>query len=73
MTDPSSAPRGEHAPRPGITWQAQLVSSGEVVIPDGPWGGPALMTMWGDGGPAVPAKPNRASRRAIARAARRKK
>lgn len=25
MTGPSSTPRGEHSPRPGITWQAELV------------------------------------------------
>jgi len=72
MTGPSSTPRGEHTPKPGTNWETELISLGEIVIPDGPWGGPARLTVWSDDGPVVPAKPNRASRRATARAARRK-
>ncbi|MFE5402641.1 hypothetical protein ACFQ9Z_14830 [Streptomyces sp. NPDC056580] len=32
MTAPSSTPRGEHTPRPGVTWTTELVSLGEVVV-----------------------------------------
>lgn len=34
MTGPSSNPRGEHAGRPGVTWQTVLGSTGERVIAD---------------------------------------
>lgn len=57
MTGPSSTPRGEHAPRPGVTWQTTIVRTETVIDHDAP----------------DPAPPNRATRRAIARAARRKK
>jgi hypothetical protein len=33
VTAPSSAPRGEHAPAPGVTWEQQLVRV-ETVIDD---------------------------------------
>ena len=57
MAAPSSAPRGEHAPAPGVTWERQLVHTETVIDDDAP----------------DPAPPNRETRRALARAARRKK
>jgi hypothetical protein len=36
MTGLSSAPRGEQAGRPGITWQAQLVRTETVIDDDAP-------------------------------------
>jgi hypothetical protein len=33
MTGPSSSPRGERAPRPGVTWQTTVVRT-ETVIDD---------------------------------------
>lgn len=56
MTGPSSAPRGEHAPAPGVTWQTELVRTERLVGDDAP-----------------DPTPNRETRRALARAARRKK
>jgi hypothetical protein len=56
VTGPSSAPRGEHAPRPGVTWQTALVRVEQVVDDTAP-----------------DPRPNRATRRALNRAARRKK
>lgn len=65
MTNPSSTPRGEHAPAPGVTWNTELVSLGEVVVDsddgESPFGWRDLPT------------PNRATRRAMKRAARRLK
>ncbi|MDT0270607.1 hypothetical protein RM844_30475 [Streptomyces sp. DSM 44915] len=55
MSGPSSAPRGEHAGRPGATWETELAIIGEVFVPDG----------------QPEPRPNRAARRAAARAARR--
>lgn len=52
MTGPSSAPRGEHTPRPGSTWQTELIYTEHLVDDDTP----------------DPAPPNRATRRAAARA-----
>ncbi|MER5750658.1 hypothetical protein [Streptomyces sp. NPDC002088] len=57
MTGPSSGPRGEHAPKPGVTWQTELVRTEQLVNDDAP----------------DPAPPNRATRRALKRAARRNK
>ncbi|MFF9088619.1 hypothetical protein ACF1BE_19745 [Streptomyces sp. NPDC014991] len=56
MTGPSSNPRGEHTPRPGITWATELARTERLVDDDAP----------------DPAPPNRATRRALARARRRK-
>ncbi|MEE4546479.1 hypothetical protein V2S66_31505 [Streptomyces sp. V4-01] len=61
----SSSPRGEHPGRPGTTWDTELAYV-EVVVPDrdgddeSPFG-------WTEPAP----RPNRAARRAAARAARR--
>ncbi|WP_394434550.1 hypothetical protein [Streptomyces sp. SGAir0957] len=57
MTGPSSTPRGEHTPRPGATWEQHLVRTEQHV----------------DDTATDPAPPNRATRRAMQRAARRKK
>lgn len=56
MTGPSSSPRGERAPRPGITWEHVLVRTEQIVDDDTP--------------DVVPS--NRAARRAVARANRKK-
>lgn len=56
MTGPSSSPRGEHAPKPGITWDTVLARTEQLVDDDTP----------------DPTPPNRATRRALQRAARRK-
>lgn len=57
MTGPSSTPRGEHTPKPGTTWQTAIARTEQHIADDAP----------------DPAPPNRATRRAIARAARRTK
>lgn len=57
MTGPSSTPRGEHTPRPGVTWQTRLVSTGEHLVDDD----------------TPNPRPNRETRRAARRAARRTK
>jgi hypothetical protein len=54
MTGPSSAPRGEHTPRPGATWEQHLVRTETVIDDDAP-----------------DPTPNRKTRRAMQRAARR--
>lgn len=68
MTGPSSTPRGEHTPAPGHTWQTEIVSLGEMVVDtddgESPFG-------WRELDP--PPAANRATRRALARAARRTK
>jgi hypothetical protein len=51
MTSPSSTPRGEHTPRPGIWWTTTVGWSGEQVIADN----------------APDPRPNRATRRAARR------
>ncbi|WP_406444491.1 hypothetical protein OHB14_36575 [Streptomyces sp. NBC_01613] len=63
MTGPSSAPRGEHVPAPGVTWETQLVRTERVVDE----------TSGPDMNQPAPARPNRATRRAMQRAARRTK
>lgn len=55
MSGPSSAPRGEHTPAPGVTWQTRPVCVEQLVDDDAP-----------------DPRPNRQTRRALARAARRK-
>jgi len=65
MTAPSSSPRGEHTPRPGINWGTQLLRTETVVEDPDDTSGP-------DMNPPVEPRPNRATRRAIQRAARRK-
>jgi hypothetical protein len=57
----SSSPRGEHPGRPGAAWETELHRY-EVVVPDGD----DSSFAWTD----TP-RPNRATRRAAARAARR--
>lgn len=56
MTGPSSAPRGEHTPAPGVTWEQRLVRTEQVIDDDAP-----------------DPTPNRKTRRANKRAARRTK
>ncbi|WP_406462998.1 hypothetical protein OHB07_16265 [Streptomyces sp. NBC_00111] len=51
MTAPSSAPRGEHTPRPGARWETELQWTGEQLADD----------------IAPAPRPNRATRRAAAR------
>ncbi|MCX4450648.1 hypothetical protein [Streptomyces sp. NBC_01789] len=53
MTGPSSSPRGEHAPRPGVTWVTTTVG----------WNGEQLA----DDDTPPPPRPNRATRRAARR------
>lgn len=84
MTGPSSTPRGERTPVPGATWETRLVRT-ETVVPDCPastHGACLTATQGGDTCPLdecaadidhpSPA-PDRATRRALARAARRRK
>jgi hypothetical protein len=54
---PSSSPRGEHAPRPGVTWDTVLTRTEQLVDDDTPDQTP----------------PNRATRRALKRAARKQR
>ncbi len=56
MTRPSSTPRGEHTPAPGVTWEQHLVRAEQLIDDTTP-----------------DPRPNRATRRALARAARRTK
>jgi hypothetical protein len=56
VSAPSSTPRGEHPGRPGTHWNTALVTSGEQLVDDD----------------QPTPRPNRATRRAAARAARRK-
>lgn len=55
MSGPSSTPRDEHTPRPGVTWQTRPVRVEQLVDDEAP-----------------DPRPNRQTRRALARAARRK-
>jgi hypothetical protein len=64
VTGPSSTPRGEHTPRPGVTWEQQLVRTETVIDDPDDTSGPDMNQ------PLRP-RPNRATRRAAARAARR--
>jgi len=67
MTRPSSTPHGERAGRPGITWEQHLIRTEQLVDDDVP-----DTTTPGMNEP-LPPRPNRATRRAMQRAARRKK
>ena len=51
MRGPSSSPRGEHTPKPGVLWTTTVGWSGEEVVDDD----------------AEPHRPNRATRRAAKR------
>lgn len=51
MTGQSSTPRGEHTPKPGVTWSTAVGWSGEHLADDD----------------APAPRPNRATRRALAR------
>lgn len=53
MTGPSSSPRGERSPAPGVTWDTVLARVETVIDDDAP-----------------DPQPNRATRRALARAKR---
>lgn len=64
MSGPTSAPRGERAPQPGANWQTTEIIRVETLV-DGP------DTAGPDMNQPVPPQPNRATRRALARAARR--
>lgn len=66
MTGPSSTPRGEHAGTPGATWE-RVIARTELVVDD-----PESTTVPGLNEP-VPPRLNRATRRALVRATRRKK
>lgn len=76
MNGPSSSPRPEHSPRPGVTWERQLVTTGEIVVDtdrgESPFGWSDLPTTVPGMNEPAPLRPNRATRRAAARAARRK-
>ncbi|MET7795722.1 hypothetical protein [Streptomyces decoyicus] len=56
MSAPSSSPRGEKPGRPGARWETELRWSGEQIVPDD----------------QPEPRPNRAARRAAARADRRR-
>lgn len=75
MTGPTAAPRGEHTPAPGTTWEAQLILHGEILIDrsgDTPrFASRELDTTTPGVDEPTPPRPNRATRRALARAARR--
>ncbi|SFK74449.1 hypothetical protein [Streptomyces pini] len=64
MSGPSSAPRGEHTPRPGVTWNSTVEWTGEQLV-DGETALPD--------NDSEPPRPNRATRRALARAARKRR
>jgi hypothetical protein len=66
MTRPTSTPRGEHTPAPGVTWE-RVITRTEVVVDD-----PNATSIPGMNDP-LPPRPNRETRRAMQRAARRKK
>jgi hypothetical protein len=85
MTGPKSSPRGEHTPAPGITWETELVRR-EEYEPEcaASIRGFCLAEAQGDTAcdtdagecihaapmPSFPPDPNRATRRALARAKR---
>lgn len=88
MTGPSGAPRGEHTPRPGATWEQQVVRREEYVPEctasirgfclaeaqsETVCDTKARECIYAAPAPSFdPAPPDRATRRAIKRAARKK-
>jgi hypothetical protein len=66
VTGPTSTPRGEPAGQPGVTWNTVLTRT-ETVIYD------PEDTSGQISNPPLPPRPNRATRRAQQRAARRTK
>ncbi|MFG2503628.1 hypothetical protein ACGFSB_36130 [Streptomyces sp. NPDC048441] len=66
---------GEHTPTPGVTWDTELVHLGEVVVDidrcENPFGWSEPDTTGPDMNQPLPPRPNRETRRALARAARR--
>jgi hypothetical protein len=77
MTGPSRTPRGEHTPAPGTNWEAQLILHGEILIDrsgDTPrFASRDLDPPTPERYEPAPRRPNRATRRAMQRAARRNK
>lgn len=73
MNAPSGSPRGEKASHPGVTWEAWVEWQGEHWEPDADTSSrsPISETAGPDANQLPPPIPNRATRRAIARAARR--
>jgi hypothetical protein len=67
VTGPTATPRGEHTPAPSVTWE-RVIARTETVIDDDP-----ESTAMPGGNEPQPPRPNRATRRAMQRAARRKK
>jgi hypothetical protein len=63
MTGPSSSPRGEHPGTVPVTWEQHLVRNEQYADDD---------TAGPDMNQPLPPQPNRATRRALARAARKK-
>jgi hypothetical protein len=78
MTGPSFTPRGEYTPAPGANWEAQLILHGEILV-DTSGDLPVFVdrelptTSPVDHNEPQPPRPNRATRRAMQRAARRNK
>jgi hypothetical protein len=71
----SSSPRGEHAGTPGRHWDTVLTTHEVVVETDdgeSPFGWRELDTTTPGMNEPLPPRPNRATRRAMQRAARRK-
>lgn len=80
MTGPSSTPRGEHTPRPGATWETAVVITETFVHDDDALAqlatrpatpGVTWISTTDDPAPydqPGPPRPNRATRRALARA-----
>jgi hypothetical protein len=66
VTGPSSSPRGERPGTVPATWQTSEIIRIETVVDDADTAGPDMNQ------PGPPPQPNRATRRAIAREARRK-
>lgn len=59
MSPAPGSPRGERPGRPGVTWETILGTTGEVLVPD-------------DTADDDPPRPNRATRRRLAKDRRRR-